>query len=68
MLSGAVDHALQANDCSALGFIVAAKSLVRFDQFAGRMFAEYMLVGTFMSALFAIVVVAWVVGLALRGS
>lgn len=57
---------LFADDWSALGFIVAAKSLVRFDQFKDRRFAEYMLVGTFMSALFAIAV-AWGVGLALPG-
>lgn len=57
---------LFTSDWAALGFIVAAKSLVRFDQFKDRRFAEYMLVGTFMSALFAIAV-ASMTGMALPG-
>jgi len=55
---------LFTSDWAALGFIVAAKSLVRFEQFKDRRFAEYMLVGTFMSALFAIAI-AGMTGMAL---
>jgi len=52
---------LYSNDWSALGFIIAAKGLARFDKLKNQTFAEYMLIGTLMSALFAIVV-AWIVG------
>lgn len=52
---------LFGNNWSALGFIIAAKGLARFDKLKNQTFAEYMLIGTLMSALFAIVV-AWSVG------
>ncbi|MDO8862443.1 hypothetical protein Q6D67_12100 [Haliea sp. E1-2-M8] len=45
---------LLADDWSALGFIIAAKGLVRFDKLKNPIFAEYMLIGTLLSALFAI--------------
>ncbi|MCK9503427.1 MAG: hypothetical protein M0Q95_04490 [Porticoccaceae bacterium] len=51
---------LFSDDWSALGFILAAKGLVRFDKLKDPVFAEYMLVGTLMSALFAIAA-AWLV-------
>ncbi|MBA6412313.1 hypothetical protein H2508_04235 [Parahaliea sp. F7430] len=44
------------NGWGALGFIIAAKGLVRLKKFADNDFAEYMLVGTLLSALFAIAV------------
>jgi len=46
------------NDWSALGFIIAAKGLVRFKKLDDTDFAEYLLVGTLLSALFAITVAA----------
>lgn len=51
---------LFSDDWSALGFIIAAKGLVRFDKLRDPIFAEYMLIGTLMSALFAIAG-AWLV-------
>ncbi len=51
---------LLADDWSALGFIIAAKGLVRLEKLKDPVFAEYMLVGTLMSALFAIAVASWV--------
>ncbi|MBN7797548.1 hypothetical protein [Parahaliea mediterranea] len=48
-----------AGDWSALGFIIAAKGLVRFNKLQDPIFAEYLLVGTLLSTLFAIVVAAW---------
>lgn len=47
---------LFSSDWSALGFIIAAKGLVRFDWLKSQTFAEYLLVGTLLSALFAVVV------------
>lgn len=51
---------LLADDWGALGFIIAAKGLVRLEKLKDPVFAEYMLVGTLLSALFAIAV-AWLV-------
>jgi|AACY02.16.fsa_nt_gi hypothetical protein len=45
---------LLAGDWNALGFIIAAKGLVRFDKLRDPVFAEYMLTGTLMSVLFSI--------------
>lgn len=49
-----------AVDLSALGFIIAAKGLARMKQLEDRQFAEYMLVGTLLSAVSAVVVGFWV--------
>ena len=51
---------LYSDDLSALGFIVAAKSLVRFNKFGDERFAEYVLVGTLMSVLTAVLVAKWI--------
>jgi hypothetical protein len=47
---------LWSDDLSALAFIIAAKGLARFRQLEEKAFAEYMLVGTLLSALAAILV------------
>ena len=47
---------LWSRDLSALAFIIAAKGLARFRQLEEKAFAEYMLVGTLLSALSAILV------------
>jgi len=41
---------------NAISFILAAKSIARFNDLKDRKFAEYYLIGTLMSILFAIVV------------
>jgi hypothetical protein len=51
-------------DLGALGFIIAAKGLARMKQLEDRQFAEYMLVGTLLSAVSAVVVGFWIAGLA----
>lgn len=51
---------LYSDDLSALGFIIAAKGLVRFNKFGDERFAEYVLVGTLLSVLAAVVVAKWV--------
>ena len=38
---------------SALGFLIAAKGMTRFKQLDDRDFAEYFLIGTLMSIIFA---------------
>ena len=48
------------NNLNALGFIIAAKGLARFKELDDRDFAEYVLVGTFLSALAALLVVGLV--------
>ncbi len=48
---------------AGIAFVIAAKSLARFKEFDDRDFAEYYLIGTLTSALFAIAV-----GLALRST
>jgi hypothetical protein len=48
-----------ADDWGALGFIIAAKGLVRVRKLDDPIFAEYLLVGTLLSTLFAIVVAGW---------
>jgi hypothetical protein len=54
---------LWSGDVSALAFIIAAKGIARMKQLEDRAFAEYMLVGTLMSALSALVVGFWLRGL-----
>ncbi len=47
---------LLADQYAAIGFIIAAKGFTRFKELDDRNFAEYVLVGTFFSALTAILV------------
>jgi len=44
-------------DFSVVGFIIAAKSLTRFKQLENKNFAEYYLIGTFMSFLLTLIAV-----------
>jgi hypothetical protein len=46
---------LWSEDLSALAFIIAAKGLARFRQLEEKTFAEYMLVGTLLSALVSVI-------------
>lgn len=52
------------NQYTAIGFILAAKGVARFQDFKSRTFAEYVLIGTLLSALLAMLV-AFVVKIAL---
>lgn len=49
-----------SGDLGAIGFIVAAKGLVRFNKFSDDKFAEYVLVGTLLSVLTSLAVAKWV--------
>lgn len=54
------------NQYTAIGFILAAKGVARFKDFESRTFAEYVLVGTLLSALLAMSVgylVKWGIGI-----
>ncbi len=44
------------NQLGAIGFIIAAKGFTRFKELDKREFAEYVLIGTLLSSLFAIAV------------
>jgi hypothetical protein len=44
------------NQLGAIGFIIAAKGFTRFKELDNRDFAEYVLIGTLLSSLFAIAV------------
>lgn len=44
------------NQFAAVGFILAAKGVARFQDFKSRTFAEYVLIGTLLSALLAMIV------------
>lgn len=44
------------NQYTAIGFILAAKGVARFQDFKSRTFAEYVLIGTLLSALLAMIV------------
>lgn len=49
------------NQYSAIGFILAAKGVTRFNNFKDdRPFAEYVLIGTLLSSLLALII-GWVV-------
>ncbi|SNT12175.1 Protein of unknown function [Anaerovirgula multivorans] len=48
---------LSKGDFSAVGFIIAAKSLARFKQLEKKNFAEYYLIGTFLSFLLTLIAV-----------
>jgi hypothetical protein len=52
------------NKYAAIGFIITVKGVARFKDFEERTFAEYVLIGTLLSALFSIVV-AYIVKLIL---
>jgi hypothetical protein len=43
------------NEITAVGFVLAAKSIARFKQLEDRPFAEYYLIGTLISALMAVI-------------
>lgn len=51
---------VMSGDFNALAFIIAAKGLARMKQLEDRQFAEYMLIGTFLSALCAMLVALFV--------
>lgn len=53
------------NQFAAIGFILAAKGVTRFKDFESRTFAEYVLIGTLLSALLAMGV-AFLVKVALQ--
>ncbi len=53
------------NQYAAIGFILAAKGVTRFKDFESRTFAEYVLIGTLLSALLAMII-AFLVKLALQ--
>jgi len=40
-----------AGQFAAIGFILTAKGVVRYKEFTDRTFAEYVLIGTLLSAL-----------------
>ncbi|MBN2356410.1 DUF3307 domain-containing protein [candidate division KSB1 bacterium] len=44
------------NSLAAIGFVLAAKSIARFEELKDKRFAEYYLIGTLSSALLAMVV------------
>ncbi len=44
------------NQYAAIGFILAAKGVTRFKDFESRTFAEYVLIGTLLSALLAMAI------------
>lgn len=54
------------NQFAAIGFILAAKGVARFQDFKSRTFAEYVLIGTLLSTLLAMVV-AFAVKVSLMG-
>lgn len=45
---------------TAIGFILAAKGVARFQDFKNRTFAEYVLIGTLLSTLLAMLVAYFV--------
>lgn len=44
------------NQYTAIGFIIAAKGFARFKDLDQRRFAEYMIIGTLLSTLLAVIV------------
>lgn len=54
---------LAGNDLQAIGLILAAKSLARMKQMDDKAFAEYVLIGTFLSVLGAVLVGRWVLAM-----
>lgn len=51
---------LSTNNLGAIAFIIAAKGLARMKQLDDKVFAEYMLIGTLLSMLSAVLVGNWV--------
>lgn len=47
---------LISNQYTAIGLVVAAKGFTRFKELNNRLFAEYVLIGTFLSAIFAFII------------
>lgn len=45
-----------AGQFAAIGFILTAKGVVRYKEFNDRTFAEYVLIGTLLSALLALLI------------
>ncbi|MDY6981666.1 MAG: hypothetical protein SV422_01120 [Pseudomonadota bacterium] len=54
---------LASNDLQAIGLILAAKSLARMKQMDDKAFAEYVLIGTLLSVLSAVLVGRWVLAM-----
>jgi len=52
-----------AGQFAAIGFILTAKGVVRYKEFENRLFAEYVLIGTLLSALLALLTALAVNGL-----
>lgn len=48
--------AVMSNQVAAVGLVLAAKGFVRFKEMDDRRFAEYVLIGTLLSALLAVIV------------
>lgn len=46
-----------AGQFAAIGFILTAKDVVRYKEFSDRTFADYVLIGTLLSALLALLIV-----------
>lgn len=51
---------LSTNNLAAIAFIIAAKGLARMKQLDDKVFAEYMLIGTLLSMLSAVLVGSWI--------
>jgi len=51
---------LSTNNLAAIAFIIAAKGLARMKQLDEKIFAEYMLIGTLLSMLAAVLMGSWV--------
>jgi hypothetical protein len=52
--------AVMGNQVAAIGLVLAAKGFVRFKEMDDRRFAEYVLIGTLLSALLAVAVALFV--------
>jgi hypothetical protein len=51
---------LSTNNLGAIAFIIAAKGLARMKQLDEKVFAEYMLIGTLLSMLSAVLMGSWI--------
>jgi cytochrome b subunit of formate dehydrogenase len=56
-----------AGQFTAIGLVIAAKGFTRFKELEDRQFAEYVLVGTFLSAIFSIAVAVIIKSCIYRG-
>ena len=50
-------------EISSIAFIVAAKGFTRFKELDDRLFAEYVLIGTLLSTLLAVLISGLVISL-----